>query len=725
MRTSLILVGIISMSLTGLVTSSTAQDVTPRVTKLFEETSYYLKDVAFIDASTGWAVGDVHWDQAQRRYTGTVIKTTDGGVTWTALDVGVTELLNEVTFVDATTGWAVGTGGTIVRTTDGGQSWTRQAVDTTAEFRGSAFTDTDHGWAVTTTPTTYDDFFEEYTDWDAAVWHTRDGGQSWQRQTLPDAASILHDVEFADAQIGWAVGAKRTGEVAFGRTEHAGVIYHTTDGGETWVEQYSPAEKTLTAVDFTDTLHGWAVGFPTSSGSDQRAVFHTSDGGQSWEPQEPGNMYSPFWDVQFIDHNRGYIVGANYVAAWGPPVMRTFDGGATWEDVKMDKANPLSIEGLYGIAVVGDRVIAVGDHDFIAASKRAWDSCDWTAPEPSCNYCGCLFEQSYLNPHYIFHDVFFTNDLEGWVVGSKTFSVAHWGQIVLHTQDGGQTWETQYEHSPDIERLGDGFSVHRLDDIHFTDDRNGWAVGSAEMFLRENRWEKHGAIQRTTDGGQTWQEEGRSLSNESRPEFFAVDFIDSQIGWALQGRGSSEVLLARTADGGTTWEWVDTGVNGSMGVGFALVQGDVDFPDAQHGWAVGGLGVIVHTMDGGITWAQQTLTCDWPECPKRLFAVEMIDSQTGWIGGEDLYRTTDSGENWLQQETDVPGDIYAMQFLDAWHGWLTGDRGALLRTSDGGATWERIETGEGIALNGLYFVNPDQGWIVGDYGVILRYGGIS
>ena len=71
-KIGLILVGIIALSFTGSATYLIAQDNAPSVTKLFEETSYYLKDVTFIDANTGWAVGDTHWDQAQQQYVGTI-----------------------------------------------------------------------------------------------------------------------------------------------------------------------------------------------------------------------------------------------------------------------------------------------------------------------------------------------------------------------------------------------------------------------------------------------------------------------------------------------------------------------------------------------------------------------------------------------------------------------------------------------------------------------------
>jgi len=58
----------------------------------------------------GWAVaGD-----------GVVFFTTDGGATWQAQVSGVSTILLDVDFVDATNGWATGTSGVIIHTGDGG-----------------------------------------------------------------------------------------------------------------------------------------------------------------------------------------------------------------------------------------------------------------------------------------------------------------------------------------------------------------------------------------------------------------------------------------------------------------------------------------------------------------------------------------------------------------------------------------------------------------------------
>jgi len=67
-------------------------------------TTTFLADVAFADASHGWAVGNG----------GTILATSDGGATWSAQSSGTTNGLYGVSFPDANGGWAMGDQGTIV-----------------------------------------------------------------------------------------------------------------------------------------------------------------------------------------------------------------------------------------------------------------------------------------------------------------------------------------------------------------------------------------------------------------------------------------------------------------------------------------------------------------------------------------------------------------------------------------------------------------------------------
>lgn len=57
---------------------------------------------------------------------------------------------------------------------------------------------------------------------------------------------------------------------------------------------------------------------------------------------------------------------------------------------------------------------------------------------------------------------------------------------------------------------------------------------------------------------------------------------------------------------------------------------DIKFADAKSGWAVGEQGVIIASVDGGITWQDQQSGAQ-----TTLMSVEVspTDKQTLWVGG--------------------------------------------------------------------------------------------
>ena len=73
-------------------------------------TTNLLRSVCFIDENTGFIVGEF----------GTILKTTNGGTTWTSISSGTGNTLYSVKFPDATTGYIAGDNGTIMKTADGG-----------------------------------------------------------------------------------------------------------------------------------------------------------------------------------------------------------------------------------------------------------------------------------------------------------------------------------------------------------------------------------------------------------------------------------------------------------------------------------------------------------------------------------------------------------------------------------------------------------------------------
>lgn len=718
---------------TTAAVGETAQSLRPSVpsvlsetsafAKHFEETSYYLEDVAFITADVGWGVGQVHWDAANKQYVGTIVKTVDGGETWSLQDAGVNESLRGLCFVDGEQGWAVGANGVIVHTSDGGSHWSQQSVDTTDDFRGVVFVNANSGWATSIRSVHYNERTGKADDWQGSIWHTSDGGQSWVRQIIPDNASLLNRIDFVDEQRGWAVGIRRVGEDAFG-PQHSAVVYRTIDGGQTWAESYNPdLAMTLTGVDFVDAANGWAVGFITNSGIKGGSVIHTSDGGETWRRQDAGGFGRLLRDVQFIDQERGYIVGADYMAAWGPPVYRTMDGGKTWTEIRMARHE---VDGLTGVAVVGDQMIAVGEHDYVVKTDRAWDSCEpkpvgpQTPPPMPCYDCDCLFRQYFINTHYKLQDVFFVDEMQGWAVGSRSFGVSISGQVILHTANGGESWEIQYEDAPPP---GSSWSLYRLNGVYFLDAQTGWAVGRAATFQGNQGREHRGAILHTTNGGTSWEQQGIELHDQWALEFFAVQFLDRQNGWALaESRFPHRtVFLAHTTDGGASWNWVDTGVEGPLGVGYEYVMGDLYFTDEQHGLVVGGLGLVIRTDDGGMHWSKQTVDCGYSSCSYAFYALDMIDARRGGIAGQEYFSTSDGGSRWSMRDLPFGVELYDIKFVGEEQGWMVGDHGVVLHTEDSGNSWNLVQSGLLDTLFGAYFVDSQHGWFVGDYGAIVQY----
>ena len=82
---------------------------------------YPVYDLHFANMDTGWVA------------CGYIAKTFDGGVTWN-YSAGI-EKIRSLSFINSTTGWAVGNEGKIVKTTDGGKHWQTQDSGTTYDIR--------------------------------------------------------------------------------------------------------------------------------------------------------------------------------------------------------------------------------------------------------------------------------------------------------------------------------------------------------------------------------------------------------------------------------------------------------------------------------------------------------------------------------------------------------------------------------------------------------------
>jgi len=284
-------------------------------------------DVFFINSDTGWTCGRA----------GDIWRTTDGGETWQRVNLGGPKHAARIRFFDHEFGWAAGGDIVQLKSTNAGAEWEQVFLPIppfpardTAEFQGMWFVDRNYGWLVAGHWPSGDTFLGGQ----GIITRTRSGGspESWE-VLRRDTTFDFYDVFFADTLTGWVVGGDD-------RNFRAAVL-HTTDGGNTWVEQNLPPEaRFLRAVKFVSRNQGWACG---RNGT----IIHTSDGGNTWVKQYSG-AESTLFDIDFVDSLKGMAVGNSVVVV-------TTDGGQNWRVSLMgvDDAEEETVLGSSGLKCYG------------------------------------------------------------------------------------------------------------------------------------------------------------------------------------------------------------------------------------------------------------------------------------------------------------------------------------------------------------------------------------
>lgn len=311
--------------------------------------------------------------------------------------------------------------------------------------------------------------------------------------------------------------------------------------------QVLAADATLRDVTFVDRQHGWAVG-------DRGVVLSTDDGGAHWHPQRSG-VDCPLLSVSFVDPQRGWIVGGRATPLAHRTegvVLRTIDGGITWQPVDATTLPRLTkvefFDAAHGVAAgYGSNFYPSGLFSTADGGKS------WQAVAPGGHYTWLAGD--------------FVSPTSGVLAGG------HGERFVLADR----------KLLPAPAAMADGRPVA---DMAMTDGSSGWMVGGDGMVLA------------TRDGGTTW----------SPPQGSVLPVADAQrrawrwntvaaVGNSVWVAGAPGTVIARSGDGGATWQLAASGVR-------APIQ-QIHFVDSARGWAVGAAGAVLSTTDGGRTWRTQ------------------------------------------------------------------------------------------------------------------------
>ncbi|WP_166831991.1 YCF48-related protein [Thalassoroseus pseudoceratinae] len=300
-------------------------------------------------------------------------------------------------------------------------------------------------------------------------------------------------------------------------------------------------DAALRDVQFVGSKIGWCVG-------DQSTIWQTSDGGRFWSLVS-APVRANFRSVCFLTDRVGWIAGGGFRPhtrqSFGV-ILATNDGGASWQVHERDGWPNFQYVRFFSL----QDGIAVGEATSkcptgILTTQDGGESWQPMSGESRPGWRAAEFLQPEI----------------GIVAGMR-------GQVSL--VGGDRLLATQ------VGNLG----LRTVRQVRLTPENTGWLVGD-------------GGLVRTTDnGGVSWGPPTKSLPREVRDclDFHAVAVRGAKV-W-IAGRPGGVVW--HSPDGGASWQKQPTGQT--------VPIHDLEFVDDNFGWAIGDLGMMLATGDGGKNW---------------------------------------------------------------------------------------------------------------------------
>ena len=428
-----------------------------------------------------------------------VLKTTDGGVTWTSQTSGVAPTLNDIWFRDLNNGFLVGPNGMIQRTTNGGSTWSTMSSVTSATLTRIYFYSNTLGFIAAS---------------NGQILRTTNGGSSWT--PINTGLTTLYDISFTSTQNGYAVGT-------IGSDRY---LCTTVNGGLSWTTSLLGPGSGATRVFFTSPQTGY-IKLTHSS------IIKTTDGGATWNPTAATtNGTEENWqEMFFIDDNTGFLCGDD------GRITKTKNGGLSWEN-----KNTGIYDDILSVSAPHKDTAYCGDNQGrIFKTHNAGVTWYQQVPDiatsinklyfhnPTVGFAagpngvllktidaGFTWDPKLLNSTYNITDLSFPTEQIGYASAENG--------IVYKTIDAGETWDS----------ISTGFNYALLD-IYFTTPDTGYVTSSDRILS-------------TFNGGSTWVEYDPTPVGIIRD----IVFPSVNVGYCVL---SSRII--RTEDAGGTWEIAD------------------------------------------------------------------------------------------------------------------------------------------------------------------------
>jgi len=441
-------------------------------------------------------------------------------------------------------------------------------------------------------------------------------------------------------------------------------------------------------IDFINPDTGWACG---QSG----AVIKTTNGGDDWSIAEtPVNNLL----LKIHSYNGQIVIATGYDGL----ILRSSDGGETFEQVPSGVGSGTN---LWGVQMLNDTLGWIcGMYQTLLKTTDA--GLNWQQVFPG------------LNQHY--WSLEFLTEQYGFIVCG--------GGKVLKTTDGGDTWQ-QYQ-AGDTRAL---YTIDIIDSLHIA------AAGEG------------GKNVYSSDGGVTW------ITNPDIPALSAtnwIEFVDTDTGYSVQ----DGIEMRKTTNRGQSWfnpntaniggEWqvdlLDNGTGYSCGYDLNIYKrtngldnwskiilnnswSDVFFVNELKGFFIMNsitVGGLYKTEDGGMSY-------QWVENAPGGRDLLFLDSLTGFIGSNTIFKTTNGGNNWYTTNlSDTTTRVDKIFFVNKTIGWAIAGYppsipGSIMKTTDAGENWFTQLTLPTDNFTSIFFIDSLNGWATSRYIWQTTDGGVN
>lgn len=293
----------------------------------------------------------------------------------------------------------------------------------------------------------------------------------------------------------------------------------------------------------------------------------------------PPSQTSPAWtpiSTGVTARLRG-VSAVNDRVVWasgaGGTILRSADGGATWQRLTIPNADKLDFRDIDAIDERTAFVLSIGPGDL----SRIYKTTD----------AGATWREQFVNQESkAFYDAMaFRDATHGFAVSDSVD-----GQfVILQTTNGGAAWTRVPAAGLPAALPNEGFFAASGTNVATFGRSHVWAGTGAASEAR---------VLRSSDGGRTWKVARTPLAAGPSAGIFSIAFSDALHGIVVGGDYKVETgavdNAALTVDGGETWQPIK-GLSGFRSVVKYLS------PDGRRVIAVGPTGSD-YSRDGGTTW---------------------------------------------------------------------------------------------------------------------------